>query len=147
MKIKHSIECYIVRERLNNFIEILLLHKPETNRHPAFWQPITGGIEESEKPIEACIREVKEEANLQINLQIVRDLNYEFEISLKEDDLVIKKSLFMCRDLDPTLEIKISEEHDDFIWVKLEDVNSYLFWDSNKNTFKELYKVLTNTVG
>lgn len=146
MKIKNSIECYIVRERLNGFIEILLLHKPSTNRHPAFWQPITGGIEKYEKPIEACIREVMEEANLQMNLKIIKDLNYEFEIFLKEDDLVIKKSLFMCRDLDPELEIKISDEHDDFIWVKLEEVRDYLFWDSNKNTFKELYKVLINTL-
>ena len=145
MKIKHSIECYIVREKLNGFIEILLLHKPKTDRHPAFWQPITGGIEKDEKPIEACIREVKEEANLQMNLEIVIDLNYEFEISLKEDDLVIKKSLFMCRDLDKALQITISEEHDDFIWVKLEEVTNYLFWDSNKNTFKELYKILVKT--
>ena len=143
MKIKHSIECYIVREGLNGFIEVLLLHKPQTNRHPAFWQPITGGIEKLEKSIEACIREVKEETNLQINLQIVRDLNYEFEILIREDDLVIKKSLFMCRDLDPDLEIKISDEHDDFMWVKLEEVRNYLFWDSNKNTFKELYNLLT----
>jgi len=143
MKIKHSIECYIARKGLNGFIEILLLHKPETNRHPAFWQPITGGIEKNERPIEACIREVKEEANLLMNLEQIKDLNYEFEISLIEDDLIIKKSLFMCKDVDRTLEIKISEEHDDFMWVKLEDVKEFLFWDSNKNTFKELYKVLT----
>ena len=144
MKIKHSIECYIVRKGVSGFIEILLLHKPSTSRHPAFWQPITGGIENYEKPIEACIREVKEEANLQMNLEMIKDLNYEFEISIKEDDLVIKKSLFMCKDLDRTLEIEISDEHDDFMWVKLEEVEDYLFWDSNRNTFKELYKVLTN---
>ena len=142
MRIKHSIECYIAREGLTGLIEILLLHKPKTYRHPAFWQPITGGIEKDETPIEACIREVNEEANLHMNVEIIKDLNYEFEISLKEDDLVIKKSLFMYRDIDPILQIKISEEHDDFMWVKLEEVSNYLFWDSNKNTFKELYKVL-----
>ncbi|MBC8060335.1 MAG: NUDIX domain-containing protein [Clostridiaceae bacterium] len=143
MKIKNSIECYIVREGSKGSIEVLLLHKPETNRHPAFWQPITGGIENNEKPIDACIREVKEEANLLMNLEILKDLNYKFEISLKEDDLVIKKSLFMCRGLDPALQVKISDEHDDFMWVRLEEVSGYLFWDSNKNTFKELYKVIT----
>ena len=144
MRIKHSIECYVAREGSDGFIEILLLHKPETKRHPAFWQPITGGIEKDEKPIEACIREVKEEANLYTNIETIKDLNYEFEISLMEDDLIIKKSLFMYRDLNPNLDIKISDEHDDFMWVKLEAVKEYLFWDSNKNTFKELYKVLTN---
>lgn len=144
MKVKHSIECYVAREGLDDFIEILLLHKPETERHPAFWQPVTGGIENNESPIEACIREVKEEANLYTNINSIKDLNYEFEIYLIEDDLVIKKSLFMYKDLDPALEIKISEEHDDFMWVKLEEVREYLFWDSNKNTFKELYKVLAN---
>ena len=141
MRIKHSIECYVAREGLDGFIEILLLHKPETKRHPAFWQPITGGIEKNEKPIEACIREIEEEANLHINIEEIKDLNYEFEISLVEDDLVIKKSLFMYRDQNPALEIKISDEHDDFMWVKLEEVREYLFWDSNKSTFKELHKI------
>ena len=141
MRIKHSIECYVAREGLDGFIEILLLHKPETKRHPAFWQPITGGIEKNEKPIEACIREIEEEANLHINIEAIKDLNYEFEISLVEDDLVIKKSLFMYRDQNPALEIKISDEHDDFMWVKLEEVREYLFWDSNKSTFKELHKI------
>ena len=142
MRIKHSIECYVAREGLDGFIEILLLHKPETKRHPAFWQPITGGIEKNEKPIEACIREIEEEANLHINIEEIKDLNYEFEISLVEDDLVIKKSLFMYRDQNPALEIKISDEHDDFMWVKLEEVREYLFWDSNKSTFRELHKIL-----
>jgi len=141
MRIKHSIECYVAREGSDGFIEILLLHKPETKRHPAFWQPITGGIEKNEKPIEACIREIEEEANLHINIEEIKDLNYEFEISLVEDDLVIKKSLFMYRDQNPALEIKISDEHDDFMWVKLEEVREYLFWDSNKSTFKELHKI------
>jgi len=141
MRIKHSIECYVAREGLDGFIEILLLHKPETKRHPAFWQPITGGIEKNEKPIEACIREIEEEASLHINIEEIKDLNYEFEISLVEDDLVIKKSLFMYRDQNPALEIKISDEHDDFMWVKLEEVREYLFWDSNKSTFKELHKI------
>jgi len=141
MRIKHSIECYVAREGSDGFIEILLLHKPETKRHPAFWQPITGGIEKNEKPIEACIREIEEEASLHINIEEIKDLNYEFEISLVEDDLVIKKSLFMYRDQNPALEIKISDEHDDFMWVKLEEVREYLFWDSNKSTFKELHKI------
>ena len=142
MRIKHSIECYVAREGSDGFIEILLLHKPETKRHPAFWQPITGGIEKNEKPIEACIREIEEEASLHINIEEIKDLNYEFEISLVEDDLVIKKSLFMYRDQNPALEIKISDEHDDFMWVKLEEVREYLFWDSNKSTFRELHKIL-----
>jgi len=47
----------------------------------------------------------------------------------------------MYRDQNPALEIKISDEHDDFMWVKLEEVREYLFWDSNKSTFKELHKI------
>ena len=143
MRVKNSIECYIVRENHDNSFEILLLHKPETSRHPAFWQPITGGMEKGENPVEACIREVKEEADLDIKSRLIQDLNYKFEIFIEEDDLVIKKSLFLCRYLASVLKIQISDEHDDYRWVKLEEVKNYLFWDSNKNTFRELYKELT----
>ncbi len=145
MKVKNSIECYIIRVSTNGFTEILLLHKPKTDRHPAFWQPITGGIEQGEKPLDACIREVKEETNLNVRRESIEDLDFKFEIFIEDCDLVIKKSLFICRRLNSELEVTISDEHDDFMWSKIEDVRNYLFWDSNKNTFNKLYSILRST--
>jgi dATP pyrophosphohydrolase len=142
MKVRNSIECYIVRENSNLDIEILLLHKPKTNRHPAFWQPITGGIEKDEESIDACVREIMEETNINVSFKAIEDLNYKFEIFIEENDLVIKKALFMCKNLTPNFEVKISDEHDDFMWVKLEEVKNYLYWDSNKNTFIKVYEKL-----
>ena len=143
MKVRNSIECYIVRQNRNGYIEILLLHKPETNRHPAFWQPITGGIEKDENPLEACVRELMEEANLNVELDSIEDLNYKFEILIEDSDLLIKKSLFMYQDLTGDLQVIISEEHNDYMWVRLDEVRNYLFWDSNKNTFIKLFEKLT----
>jgi 8-oxo-dGTP pyrophosphatase MutT (NUDIX family) len=140
MKEKNSIECYVIRQNEAGQTEILLLHKPETNRHPAFWQPITGGIEAGESPLEACIREIKEEANFLVSGEDILDLNYKFEIYIEEYDMIIKKTLFLCRNKGTGL--KISEEHDDFRWEKIDAVPGFLFWDSNKNTFSKLYSVL-----
>lgn len=142
MGIKNSIECYVIRENKEGIVEVLLLHKPKTYRHPAFWQPITGGIELNEKPIDACIREVNEETSLQITFENIEDLKYDFQILKEECDLVIKKSLFICKNLKPESYVKISDEHDDFMWTKLEEVKNYLFWESNKNSFKKLYSLL-----
>jgi dATP pyrophosphohydrolase len=140
MKEKNSIECYIVRQCEDGETEILLLHKPETNRHPAFWQPVTGGIEAGETPLEACVREIKEETNLDVNEKDILDLNYKFEIFIEEYDMLIKKCLFLSKN--KGLNLKISDEHNDFRWEKLDYVLNFLFWDSNKNTFSKLYNVL-----
>ena len=142
MKVKNSIECYLIRDNTQGLLEVLLLHKPRTFRHPAFWQPITGGIEFEETPIDACIREVKEETGLEIRREDIKDLNFQFEILIEESDLLIKKSLFACKILNVECEVKISDEHDDFMWTKFEEVKGYLFWESNKSTFKKLHSVL-----
>lgn len=138
VRIKNSIECYITRELENNSREVLLLHKPETRRHPAFWQPVTGGIENSEIPREACLREIREETGLILDYSDVLDLHYNFQIKIDEDDLLIKKKLFMFHSTNKNFDIIISDEHNDYKWVKIEDVIKYLFWESNKNTFKKL---------
>jgi len=67
-KVKESIECWIFNQVTQ---KVLLLHVPiSKDSSVPFWQPITGGIEENESPLKACIREVVEETGLIINNRI-----------------------------------------------------------------------------
>lgn len=142
MQVKKSIECYVIKPSIDNICEVLLLHKPETKMHPSFWQPVTGGIENTESPADACIREVYEETGINLTPDQVNDLDFHFEIKLKESDLLIKKNLFCTTFLTDNVAVNISSEHDDYKWIPLQHVYQYLFWESNKNTFYHLWESL-----
>ena len=66
-KVKESIECWVFNQVTQ---KVLLLHVPISKDSSAtFWQPITGGVEENESPLKACMREIVEETGLIINEQ------------------------------------------------------------------------------
>ncbi|MEV3857659.1 NUDIX domain-containing protein [Streptomyces sp. NPDC050095] len=70
MTTKCSIECWIV----NPDQDVRLLQIPALEgKHEAFWQPITGGIEDSETPLQAALREIREETGLELT-DIATDL-------------------------------------------------------------------------
>jgi len=56
--IKQSIECWLFAEDAGLEAPLLLLQAAMTEEHPAFWQPITGGIEPGETAEQACRREI-----------------------------------------------------------------------------------------
>ena len=124
---KQSIEAWIYHPEDR---EILLL-KVE-NEKLSFWQPITGGIESSESPEEACLREIKEETGLLLtcsNLTSFGDFTVEID-----GNLTIHKHLFLV--LTEQKEIRISDEHVGAQWVALDKVSSQLYWPSNQATFE-----------
>lgn len=135
-KVKESIECWIFNQVTQ---KVLLLHVPiSKDSSVPFWQPITGGIEENESSLEACIREVVEETGLIINQQNV--IGWQETIRVNIPTLNIKKSLFLGIISDS--EIIISEEHDEYKWVSPKSISSSLYWDSNRENWEKVQTII-----
>lgn len=135
-KVKESIECWIFNQVTQ---KVLLLHVPiSKDLSVPFWQPITGGIEENESPLKACVREVVEETGLIINEQNL--ISWKETIRVNIPTLNIKKSLFLgiINDSD----IIISEEHDEYKWVSPKNISSDLYWDSNRETWGKIQTII-----
>ena len=71
------IDCHIAFINGGN-PEYLILKRSNAKRYPNIWQSVTGKIELNEKPIDAAIRETKEETSLipkkiwsKLDLQII----------------------------------------------------------------------------
>lgn len=91
---------------------LLLLRSAKSRWMPKKWGLPGGKIETGETPEEAAIREVKEEANLNVeNLTYLKDLS---------DKWV---DLFYTTDYDG--DVQIDFEHDDYEWVSRADVEQY----------------------
>lgn len=138
METKQSIECWILTQEQPS--SVLLMHVGAKKSHPHFFQPITGGIEKGENPIEACIREIREETGIEIEESELQRLPETFLAKIN-DNLAIEKTIFTTRL--PESDITINPaEHTGYQWAQTQEVESLLYWQSNKDTWKIVSKHL-----
>ena len=130
---KYSIEAWIY----NSVAKEILLLKFKSGQL-SFWQPITGGIESDESPEIACIREIFEEAGLEIELTELLQIGHHTVVI--DEDLTIFKTLFLVETKQK--DIHISDEHIDFMWTEVKNVPDILYWQSNQETFQKILEKL-----
>ena len=130
---KYSIEAWIY----NPIAKEILLLKVKTEQL-SFWQPITGGIENGESSEIACIREIFEETGLEIELTKLLQVGH-YTVVIDED-LTIFKTLSLVETKQK--DIRISDEHIDFMWTEVKKVPDILYWQSNQETFQKILEKL-----
>ncbi|WP_270737696.1 NUDIX hydrolase [Streptococcus anginosus] len=130
---KYSIEAWIY----NPIAKEILLLKVKTEQL-SFWQPITGGIENGESSEIACIREIFEETGLEIELTELLQVGHHTVVI--DEDLTILKTLFLVETKQK--DIRISDEHIDFMWTEVKKVPDILYWQSNQETFQKILEKL-----
>lgn len=115
-----------------------------------FWQGISGGLEEGEKPEVTASREAFEEAGIPRDRNVYR-LDSHGKIpahifSAHKDwgDRVylVDEHHFVVEAND--VEIKLSIEHDEYKWLNYEQAKDMLKFDSNKTALYELHHRLLN---
>ena len=107
-----AVKAFIV-DNLNN---ILLIKRRSNDVHkPGVWDIPGGRLQLGEDPYSGLKREAKEEVNL--NIDIIAPLHVQH--FTRDDGQNITMLIFLCKTLDN--EIKLSEEHTNFNWTKIND--------------------------
>jgi len=127
MKVRGSV---IILEKEGKFLLQLRADSPKIN-HPNTWGLFGGNIEEGETPIEAIIREIKEELELELKEESIEKVN-EF-ISEKRDIFIFKTTLE--KNLS---EIKLNEGQD----MKLFSLEEIFKLENASPGLKELFENL-----
>ena len=114
------------------------------------WQFIAGGGENNEKPSDAALREIKEEANVTAEkLTELKSVAFvPVEIVAETMRMHWDKNIFVIPEYsfafecnaDPTL----SREHSEYKWLPYNDARKLLKWDSNKVAMYEIMCKLRN---
>lgn len=100
---------------------VLVLRRSSTHPWSALSPDLPGGIVEPDEELaHGAMREVMEETGLSIKLdQLVR--LYEIN-DIKFHDAIINRIIYAVRLTDVKPKVTLSWEHDQFKWVKLEDI-------------------------
>jgi len=125
---------------LNPELYFLLLKRSQ-NRG-GFWQPVSGGVEKFEQPIQSVKREIFEETGIKDIIRIVDlDISYDYEC-IKNNVKMRMKDICYGVELDKIEPVKLSEEHSMFKWCKKEEVENYLNWKEILVSFEKLNKII-----
>ncbi len=100
----------------NNANEILIVKRhPKSRTDPEMWELPGGKVEKGEFFADALVREIKEETNLDVNIG-------DFAEAIQNDYMhkrTVQVMMYLC---DVKGEVKISDEHTDWMWVDLEKI-------------------------
>jgi dihydroneopterin triphosphate diphosphatase len=130
-----QVEIIIYKVINNEPLFLLLKRIPEKG---GFWQPVTGGVHENESLASAAKRELFEETQIDNFINFLSDVHY-FEFN---DGTGALKEYVYGVEVDETTDAKLSPEHTEKKWCKIKNVLELLKYDSNKDAFKKLYKLL-----
>ncbi len=109
--------------------EVLLLKVAK--ERGGFWQNVTGSVEDGENFEEGAIRELEEETGI---LTKVFSADYEFQFFSQYQNVVIEKAFYCFLSQKP--ELILSEEHEEYKWIKINEVTSLDFqYPSNYEAF------------
>jgi len=133
-----QIEAILFRRGKSGGILYLLLKR--TEKRGGFWQPVTGGINFQESPMEALRREIKEELGIFMPIAII-DISYTF--SFKDAYGRSLTEYVYGAEINEKQEIRLSAEHTEYRWVGYEEARTLLKWEGNKIGLARLHSILT----
>jgi len=118
---------------------LILKRIPERN---GYWQPISGGIEEGEKPIDAIKREVFEETGIK-KLERIIDLEYSFIFSTTwRGKLTTMREICYATEIKKEKVVRLSNEHELYKWCTDDEAKRLLTWEHNLIALNKLINLI-----
>ena len=102
----------------NDSGEILIVKRhPKSKTDPEMWELPGGKVEKGEFFADALVREIKEETNLDVSVG-------DFAEAIQNDYSHKRTVQIMMYLVDVEGEVKISDEHTDFMWASLDKIRT-----------------------
>ncbi|XP_053304647.1 bis(5'-nucleosyl)-tetraphosphatase [asymmetrical] [Spea bombifrons] len=124
-------------------IEFLLLQTSYGAHH---WTPPKGHVDPGEDDLTTALRETEEEAGLHPNhFRLVDGFRKELKYNVNQKP---KTVVYWLAELnDSNVEVKLSDEHQDFRWLGLGEACQYAGYEDMQHTLKEAHVFLTGRSG
>ena len=119
--------------------EFLLLNYPQGQ-----WDFVKGKIEQNETSHETALRETKEETGI-TNIEFVDGFeeSVEYDFRFKKEDIHKKVIFFLAKTNEKN--IKLSHEHNDYLWLEYNDALKKTTFENAKNVLTKANEFLSST--
>jgi len=119
--------------------EFLLLNYPQGH-----WDFVKGKIEQNETSHETALRETKEETGI-TNIEFVDGFeeSVEYDFRFKKENIHKKVIFFLAKTNEKN--IKLSHEHNDYLWLEYNDALKKTTFENAKNVLTKANEFLPNT--
>ena len=119
--------------------EFLLLNYPQGH-----WDFVKGKIEQNETSHETALRETKEETGI-TNIEFVDGFeeSVEYDFRFKKEDIHKKVIFFLAKTNEKN--IKLSHEHNDYLWLEYNDALKKTTFENAKNVLSKANQFLSST--
>ena len=119
--------------------EFLLLNYPQGH-----WDFVKGKIEKNETLHEAALRETREETGIS-NIEFFDGFeeSVEYDFRFKKEDIHKKVIFFLAKTNEKN--IKLSHEHNDYIWLEYDDALKKTTFENAKNVLIKANEFLLST--
>ncbi|MGB4748389.1 MAG: NUDIX pyrophosphatase [Bacillota bacterium] len=116
--------------------KVLILKR--TPNRSGYWQPVCGGVDSGEELIEAALREVVEETGIE-NIKSIIDLEYTFTYKESKNGVLMHMQDFcFAVEVENIVDIKLSDEHEEYKWCSYSEAKAYLKWEHNLIALEKL---------
>lgn len=109
----------------------LLLHYPSGH-----WDFIKGRIEKNESPKEAALREAREETGI-TDIEFIDGFEEKIQYTYQFDGKVIKKQVIFFLAKTSTTDVKLSDEHLNYMWFEFDDAFSKTTYQNAKELLQK----------
>jgi 8-oxo-dGTP pyrophosphatase MutT (NUDIX family) len=132
------VDIHVLRMRQSG-LQCLVLRRGPGGRCPGSWEAVHGHIEPAELPVEAALREVREETGLtQLRLYNLSRVELFYQHMLDEVALVPVFAAFVPADA----EVRLGPEHDRFEWLAPEAARLQLAWPRERRALDDILELL-----
>ena len=135
---KEEVSAGIILFNDNESRKFLLLNYP--SKH---WDFVKGKMENGETTHETALRETKEETGI-TDVEFLDGFEEEIEYYFRAENQDIHKKVIFFLGKTKTLDIILSHEHLDFIWLDYDNALNKITYDNAKNLLKKSKKFLDN---
>ena len=119
--------------------EFLLLNYPQGH-----WDFVKGKVEEGETPHETALRETKEETGIS-DIEFIDGFeeSVEYDFRFKKENIHKKVIFFLAKTNEKN--IKLSHEHNDYLWLEYNDALKKTTFENAKNVLTKAIEFLSST--